>query len=158
MKPNNDKKERIRKRYAVFTKFPRPVGYRKHARRYIRTHCPVAELSERVGTPDPADDCPTGTDDGGGILSGATGPGDGQSGGGTERPSGHPTVLTREKLNHCFRYSKAQYQPEDAVYVIRWGYGVVKGIVKGRIQVFAPQFGATGATIYVGCDRLQRVG
>ena len=69
-----------------------------------------------------------------------------------------PVAFTRENLDYIFRLSKRQVHPGDVVQVTRWGRGVVADIRDGRVKVFAHQFGATGATIYVGYDRLQLIG
>lgn len=150
MKTNNDKLERIRKRHANI------VGYRKavlRGRQGNRAERVQRNLAlQRPGA--------TGLRRYHRRLHQTSGTGYRRS---DQRPvrevcgeSAEP--IAREILNQWFRFSKAQFQPDDEVYVNSWGYGIVKGIVKGRIQVFAPQFGATGATIYVGYDRLQRVG
>lgn len=158
MKTNEVKLERIRKRHANITRFPRPVGDRKVNRKYRRVGRPMGQHAQGVGVIDPPDDCHAGNGLAVGVVQGEASPTDGQSGSGAVHLAADKITLTRDKLDRWFRFSKAQFQPDDQVYVNSWGYGVVKGIVKGRIQVFAPQFGATGATIYVGYERLQRVG
>lgn len=133
-KTNELKIERIRKRYAISTRFPRPIGYRKDRRRWLRTHRAMEQLTEGVGVVDPPDAPVTGESDR--EIPCAPSPAEGQPPECAEHPASIKIGQEPEWLAYVFRYSKRQsFQVGDTVQVKRWGCGQIVGFYQERAIV-----------------------